>query len=43
LLNLGEKYPELQDMPVMTELSGETPEKDIINIDASKALRLGAY
>ncbi|MCL2491768.1 MAG: deoxyribonuclease IV, partial [Coriobacteriia bacterium] len=41
LLHLGEKHSELESMPVITELPGEMPEKDIINIEALKALRQG--
>jgi deoxyribonuclease-4 len=39
LLSLGAKYPELDRMCLMTEMPGEEPEKDIINIEALKALR----
>jgi len=39
LLKLGVKHPELKDMPVLTEMPGEMPDKDIVNIQALKALR----
>ena len=39
LLHLGKEHPELDRMCLMVEMPGEMPEKDIINIDALKALR----
>jgi len=39
LLRLGEIHPELTDMCVLTEMPGEMPDKDIVNIQALKALR----
>jgi deoxyribonuclease-4 len=39
LLHLGEEYPELDRISLLTEMPGEEPQKDIINIDTLKALR----
>jgi len=39
LLGLGKEYPELDAMCLATEMPGEEPAKDIINIEALKALR----
>ncbi|MCL2818189.1 MAG: deoxyribonuclease IV [Actinomycetia bacterium] len=40
LMHLGDAHPSLVDMCVITEMPGEIPEKDIINIEALKALRV---
>jgi len=39
MLCLGAAHPELKDMAVLTEMPGEMPDKDIVNIQALKALR----
>jgi len=41
LLRLGGEYSGLDDMCILTEMPGEEPAKDIINIEALKALREG--
>jgi deoxyribonuclease-4 len=39
MLHLGQVHPELAGIAVLTEMPGDPPDKDIVNIQALKALR----